>query len=100
MKIAEAQTQMKVRERLRGRVPVPEVFAWAEDEGQGFIYMSLVEGETLQERWGNMNELERQAICVELKLMAKAWRTLTQDGQVSTHPTRNSSQQAAPTDNL
>ncbi|ROT37125.1 phosphotransferase enzyme family protein [Sodiomyces alkalinus F11] len=79
--IAEAQTQMNVRKRLQGRVPVPEVFAWAEDEGQGFIYISLVEGETLQERWGNMSELERQAICEDLRLMAKAWRALEQEGQ-------------------
>lgn len=60
--IIEAQTQIMVREKLRGRVPIPEVFGWTEDGGQRFIYMSLIEGETLQERWGDMNEHERQAI--------------------------------------
>ncbi|KAI1991107.1 hypothetical protein LOZ51_004639 [Ophidiomyces ophidiicola] len=42
--IVEAQTQMMVREKLQGQVPVPEVFGWAENGGQRFIYMSLVEG--------------------------------------------------------
>jgi hypothetical protein len=77
-----------------------------ENEGQGFIYKPLVEGETLQERWGNMNERERLAVCIEMKSMAKAWRTLRQDGQqpylgkrtyleylVSTHLIRSSIQQ-------
>ncbi|PGH11833.1 hypothetical protein AJ79_04630 [Helicocarpus griseus UAMH5409] len=78
--LTEAQTQMMVREKLQGRVPVPEVFGWAEDADQRFIYMSLVEGETLQVRWIGMDENERQAVCEELKHMAKAWRDLKQDG--------------------
>ena len=75
----EAQTQMMIREQLQSQVPVPEVFGWTEDGGQRFIYMSLIEGETLQERWGDMNEDERRAVCEELKHMVKAWRALEQD---------------------
>ncbi|WEW58270.1 hypothetical protein PRK78_003738 [Emydomyces testavorans] len=78
--VVEAETQRMVHELLQGRVPIPEVFGWAEDGGQRFIYMSLIEGETLQERWGNMNEDERQAVCKELRHMVKAWRALKQDG--------------------
>ncbi|KAI1949003.1 hypothetical protein LOZ12_002726 [Ophidiomyces ophidiicola] len=78
--IVEAQTQMMVREKLQGQVPVPEVFGWAEDGGQRFIYMSLVEGETLQERWSDMSNNERRAICKELKHLVKTWRALGQDG--------------------
>jgi len=74
--ITEATTQMMVREQLQGQVPVPEVFGWTEDGGQTFIYMSLIEGETLQQRWGDMNKDERRAICVELKHVVKAWRAL------------------------
>ncbi|CAM1503388.1 Fc.00g081640.m01.CDS01 [Cosmosporella sp. VM-42] len=74
----EAQTQRAMRSALQGQVPIPEVFGWIEDEGQGFIYMSLVDGETLQERWGTMSEIERQSVCRELKHMAKAWRALKQ----------------------
>ncbi|KAE8146305.1 kinase-like domain-containing protein [Aspergillus avenaceus] len=41
--------------------------------------MSLIEGETLQERWSDMNEDERQSVCQELKHMVEAWRTLAPD---------------------
>jgi hypothetical protein len=77
--VVEAQTQMMLREQLQCRVPVPEVFGWTEDGGQRFIYMSLIEGETLQERWCDMNEDERRVICEELKHVVKLWRALEQD---------------------
>ncbi|KAM6516451.1 hypothetical protein FALCPG4_014634 [Fusarium falciforme] len=77
--IAEVETQVSMREKLKGRVPIPEVFGWAEDGGQRFIYMSLVEGETLQARFGTMNESERQVFCKELRSMVNAWRALTQE---------------------
>lgn len=32
--IAEVETQVSMREKLKGRVPIPEVFGWAEDGGQ------------------------------------------------------------------
>lgn len=79
--VIEAQTQMKIREQLQGQVPTPEIFGWSEDGGQVFIYMSLVEGETLEERWSGMNEAERQAVCEELRHFVKIWRALTQDQQ-------------------
>ncbi|GKT51827.1 uncharacterized protein ColSpa_12008 [Colletotrichum spaethianum] len=77
--IVEAQTQMMVHERLQGLVPVPEIFGWTEDDGQRFIYMSLIEGVTLQERWCDMNEDEKRVICEELKGMVKELRALEQD---------------------
>jgi hypothetical protein len=48
--VVEAQTQMMICEQLQGQVPVPEVFGWTEDGDQVFIFMSLIEDETLQER--------------------------------------------------
>ncbi|KAK1515399.1 phosphotransferase enzyme family protein [Colletotrichum paranaense] len=77
--IIEAQTQKMVYEKLQGKVPVPEIFGWAEDEEQRFIYMSLIEGATLQDRWCDLNEDERRAVCDELSTMVKALRTLEQD---------------------
>ncbi|KAH8647525.1 kinase-like domain-containing protein [Ilyonectria robusta] len=77
--ITEAQTQRAVRDLLQGQVPIPEVFGWTKDADQIFIYMSLMDGETLQDRWSAMSEVERQAVCQELKHMAKAWRALKQD---------------------
>lgn len=61
-------------------MPVPEVFGWADDDGERFHYMSLVNGETLLVRWSSMNDNERRAVCNELKHMAKQWRALSQDG--------------------
>ncbi|RSM14091.1 hypothetical protein CDV31_005553 [Fusarium ambrosium] len=77
--IAEVEAQVLMRERLQGRVPIPEVFGWVKDSGQMFIYMSLVEGDTLQARFSTMNESERQAVCKELRSMVNAWRALTQE---------------------
>lgn len=78
--IVEAQTQMVAREQLQGQVPIPEVFGWAENGKQRFIYMSLIKGDMMRDRWGEMDEDERLAVCGELKHMAKAWRALKQDG--------------------
>ncbi|EEU34230.1 uncharacterized protein NECHADRAFT_85499 [Fusarium vanettenii 77-13-4] len=77
--IAEAETQVLMREKLKDRVPIPEVFGWAEDGGQMFIYMSLVEGDTLQARYSTMSQRERQAVCKELRSMVNAWRAITQE---------------------
>ncbi|OBS23315.1 hypothetical protein FPOA_03864 [Fusarium poae] len=76
---AELEAQRFVHEQLQGQVPVPEVFAWAEDAGQGFIYMDLIEGDTLQSRFKNMDLTERDDVCAELRSMVNAWRGLTQD---------------------
>ena len=51
--VTEAETQNMVYKHLKGKVPVPEVFGWTEDGDQVFIYMSLIEGETLEQRWGS-----------------------------------------------
>ena len=75
---AEADAQRMVARALGGRVPVPEVFGWAEDAGQGFLYMALVAGDTLASRWKDMAEDERLAVCAELKGMVEAWRSLAQ----------------------
>lgn len=77
--ITEAETQIMLQERFQGHLPVPEVFGWAEDGGQTFIYMALIEGETLMARWGSLDDNERQAIFKELHFLIKLLRTLKQD---------------------
>ncbi|KAI1307495.1 kinase-like domain-containing protein [Xylaria venustula] len=47
--VTEIQTQILIREKLLGRVPIPEVFGWTYDHGQTFLYMSLVDGDPLHE---------------------------------------------------
>jgi hypothetical protein len=75
-----------VREKLQGRVPVPEVYGWTEDGGQRFIYMELIQGDTLEVRWRGMTEPERLAVCEELKDMVSAWRGLAQKDGDREHP--------------
>ncbi|GAQ10346.1 hypothetical protein ALT_7667 [Aspergillus lentulus] len=77
--IVEAQTQIMLREQLQNRVPVPEIFGWAQDAEQTFLYMSFIEGEMLMERWGGLNKDERRAICEELGRFVKMIRSLEQD---------------------
>lgn len=74
----EAETQRMIRTRLQS-VPIPEVFGWTKYNGQTFIYMDLIEGITLCDRWAGLNETERQSICEELSRMVQAWRALTQE---------------------
>jgi hypothetical protein len=80
--VTETETQNMVYKQLEGKVPVPEVFGWTEDGGQVFIYMSLIGGEPLEQRWGALNDEEREAVCKELNGMVKAWRSLELPDQV------------------
>ncbi|ESZ95245.1 phosphotransferase enzyme family protein [Sclerotinia borealis F-4128] len=77
--VIEAQTQMMVRESLQDKVPIPEVFGWTKDGDQTFIYMSFIEGVTLQDRWPTMEKDEKDAVCKQLNQIMKALRTLKQD---------------------
>lgn len=80
--IGEAETQKMVYGKLKGKVPIPEVYGWTMDGGQGFIYMELIEGDTLEERWATMSEDEKLSVCTELHGMVKEWRALehSEDG--------------------
>jgi hypothetical protein len=61
------------------QVPVPEVYGWCEDEGEVFIYMELVKGVTLEERWEALVEEERGSVCGQLRDIVLALRSLKQD---------------------
>lgn len=72
--IAEIETQIFLHEQLQRHVPIPEVFGYDQDGGQTFLYMALIEGDTLQERFANLTEVERQVVCAELRQMVSIWR--------------------------
>ena len=74
--VAEARTQMMVRSELGHQVPAPEVFAWGSSNGEMFIYIALVEGDNAEDRRPDMEEGERQAVCAELRFVARLWRLL------------------------
>ncbi|KAH8649244.1 phosphotransferase enzyme family protein [Xylariales sp. PMI_506] len=78
-----------VRKYLHDVVPSPEVFEWVEDGNQRFIYMALIDQQTLGIRWPQLNEHEKQKMCKELKQMVDAWRTVAcdaYDNYIASHP--------------
>lgn len=77
VRVTEAQTQIMIWKHLKDQVPVPEVFGRTEDGGRFFIYVSLIEGVILHNRWVSMREDERWVVCEELRGMV---RFLEQDG--------------------
>ncbi|KAK3297791.1 uncharacterized protein B0H64DRAFT_416719 [Chaetomium fimeti] len=65
-----------------GLVPVPEVFGWRRDaeSGERFVYMDLPEGEVLEDRWAGLSEVEREAVCTQLRDVVGEWRRLRLGG--------------------
>lgn len=78
IKISEGQCLWALR-RLLPEVPVPEVYGWCEDGRQVFIYMELIQGDTLEDRWEELVEEDRMQICKQLKLMIGSLNRLEQD---------------------
>lgn len=88
LSIAEGQCMWALRRLLPDIVRVPEVYGWCEDDGQVFMYMELVEGETLEKRWDSLNAEGKTEICLQLRGMVDSWRTLVQnphDQFIGTH---------------
>ena len=61
--IAEALCLWTIRRLLPDQVPVPEVYGWCEEGGEVFIYMELVKGVTLENRWESLLKQERIQVC-------------------------------------
>ena len=79
--IAEAQCLWYFNRHMRDEVPTPELFGWCRDGGETFIYMQLVEGDTLEQAWPSLSAEERAAICEQLRGCVKAWRELSQESE-------------------
>lgn len=77
--IAEGQCLWALRRLLPSQVPVPEVYGWCEDNGEVFVYMELVKGVTLENRWESLSKQEREIVCDQLRTMLLALRNLQQD---------------------
>ncbi|EFE43102.1 hypothetical protein TRV_02107 [Trichophyton verrucosum HKI 0517] len=73
--VAEGQLLWALRRTLP-TVPVPEVYGWTHDNGQVFIYMELIKGVTLEQRWGFLGPAERVAICEQLREIILDYRRL------------------------
>lgn len=62
-----------------GNVPVPEIYGWKVQESCVFIYMELIKGETLQDKWDYPTDQERSSICGQLKDIVSMLLQVEQD---------------------
>ncbi len=44
---------------MRDQVPTPEVFGWNYDQGETFVCMELIPGESLKARWPSLSKEEK-----------------------------------------
>lgn len=76
--VDEGQCLWALRHALLTKFPVPvsEVYGWTHDDSQVFIYMELVQGVTLEQRWESLNEVEREGVCQQLRVMLSEVRNV------------------------
>ena len=79
IQVAEGQCLWAIRRLLGDEVPVPEVYGWRRDGIETFIYMELIEGDTLEDRWGDLVREEKLDICAQLRRIVDTLRQLRQD---------------------
>ena len=52
-----------IRRLLPNQPPVPEVYGQVQDSDEVFIYMELIKGKTLEDRWESLLKDERKDVC-------------------------------------
>ncbi|KAL1879545.1 hypothetical protein Plec18167_004002 [Paecilomyces lecythidis] len=76
--VSEGQCLWMIRHFLKESVPVPELYGWIVDGDETFIYMELLDGDTLEERWSSLSHTDRVYLCEELREMVTSLRRLEQ----------------------
>lgn len=74
--VEEALCLRFIHKDLSGKVPVPEVYGWRVEKGKVFIYMELIRGETLLDRWDLLCDSDRELICHQLRGIVSSPRKL------------------------
>ena len=82
--IAEGQCLWFMRNYMRDKVPVPEIYGWRCDEETTFLYMELVDGDTLEARWPTLAEADRTRVCTQLRDIVQRLRQLKRNQTHST----------------
>jgi hypothetical protein len=78
---SEALCLWAVRKFLQNEVPVPELYGWDTDGQHVFIYMQLIQGHTLQERYETLNSKDKRSVCEDLRMFMGKLRSLRQKPQ-------------------
>ncbi|SLM33785.1 Protein kinase-like domain [Lasallia pustulata] len=76
---AEGQCLWAIRHLLHNAVPVPEVYGWCRDGNDVFIYMEMIHGDTLEQRWDGLTAEEKLEVCQQLHGIMENLRRLEQD---------------------
>ena len=77
--VYEAQCLVIVKKLLGDEVPVPEVYGWQVHDGRVFIYMQLIQGQSLLDQWESLGMSDRMTICEQLRGMVTALHSVRQD---------------------
>jgi len=77
--VAEGQCLWFLRKHLNDQVPVPQIYGWTRDGDQTFLYMELVSGDRLSDRWEHSPLREKIQLCAQLRDMIAAWRCIKKD---------------------
>ena len=77
--IAEAQCLWFLNRHMEDSVPTPQLYGWRTHGSQVFIYMELIRGDTLRERWTGLSDQHRDVILRELRACVNSWRGLRQE---------------------
>ena len=76
LSIAEGQCLRAIRTTLGQPVPVPEVYGWCRDGNEVFIYMELVEGQTLEDVGDTLTRTDYAFIHRQLRHIVTSLRSL------------------------
>lgn len=77
---AEAQCLWMIKRAFGEEVPVPEIFGWrVDEENHVFLYMELIQGRTLLDRWNELTDLDKNSLCTQLSQITQTLRRLEQD---------------------
>lgn len=74
--IAEGQCLWLLRKHLSESVPVPEIYGWARDGDQTFLYLELVKGQSLLAIWESLESADKVSICNQLRGIISQYRRL------------------------
>ena len=77
LRLEELQAICAVRQAFpSGEIPVPEIFGWRKYCGQVFIYMSLVEGESLHDAWSSLTPGDKTSLQIQLRAIIESVKRL------------------------
>lgn len=77
--IEEGLCLWAIKHSLQDAIPVPELYGWRIHEGTVFIYMELIKGITLADRWDILDVDARRIICGQLQKSLSSLRSLRQE---------------------